>query len=50
MDLPTYYLIWFNEEDNKEVFTLKEIIQHRKVEKLHEFSDGVIYKLSQSAY
>ena len=49
MNTPSYYLIWFNEEDNKEVFTLEEIIQHRKVEKLHEFSDGAIYKLSQSA-
>jgi uncharacterized protein (DUF3820 family) len=49
MDLPTYYLIWFNEEDNKEVFRLDELTQHRKVEKLKEFSDGAIYKLSQSA-
>lgn len=47
MDLPSFYLIWFNEEDNKEVFTLSELLKARKVEKLQEFNDGAIYKLSR---
>jgi hypothetical protein len=38
-------LIWFNNDPNTDLLSLKEIRECKKMERIHAFSDGAIYIL-----
>lgn len=44
----SFYLIWFNYEDNVDVLNLEEIAAKKKLTKLESFSDGAIYLVHSS--
>ena len=37
------YLVWFNNELNKDLLSLSEINKHKKLTPIHRFKDGTIY-------
>ncbi len=43
------YLVWFNDIDNPDVVTLPEILKHKSLVKLQQFSNGWIYTTPDSA-
>jgi len=44
--LPSFLLIWLNNEDNESIITLETIKQHQNLTILKEFKDGFIYQCS----
>ena len=40
---PAQILIWFNNEDNREVLTLQEVVSIKNLQIIGKFNDGVIY-------
>jgi hypothetical protein len=39
-----YYLIWFNDLDNPELISLKDIVKQQKLIKLYDYPDGAVYE------
>jgi hypothetical protein len=37
------YLVWFNDTDNPELIALQDILAHKKMKILFQFSNGTIY-------
>lgn len=42
-NLPVQILIWFNNEDNREVLSLQEVASTKNLQIIGKFNDGVIY-------
>jgi hypothetical protein len=39
-----YYLVWFNDLDNPELISLKDVVKQEKLTKLHQFPEGAVYE------